>query len=49
MREVNFSQYTLRRHWREVKGALRENLTVWTRQYLKRLLEHTLAATRSPS
>ena len=42
MREVDFSEHTVRRRWREVKTALREDLTVWTRHYLKRLLEHTL-------
>jgi len=47
MREVlDFSERTVRRRWREVKGALREDLTVWTRHYLKRLLEHTLEAER---
>jgi transposase-like protein len=46
MREVDFSEHTVRRRWREVKGALREDLTVWTRHYLKRLLEHTLEEER---
>jgi putative transposase len=42
MREVDFSEHTVRRRWREVKSALREDLTVLTRHYLKRLLEHPL-------
>lgn len=46
MREVDFSEHTVRRRWREVKSALREDLTVWTRHYLKRLLEHTLEEER---
>jgi transposase-like protein len=47
MREVlDFSEQTVRRRWREVKSALREDLTVWTRHYLKRLLEHTLEEER---
>src|SRR5512139_1935931 len=47
MREVvDFSEHTVRRRWHEVKGALREDLTVWTRHYLKRLLEHTLEEER---
>src|SRR5512136_1982598 len=47
MREVlDFSERTVRRRWHEVKGALREDLTVWTRHYLKRLLEHTLEEER---
>jgi len=46
MREVDFSEHTVRRRWREVKTALREDLTVWTRHYLKRLLEHTLEEER---
>jgi transposase-like protein len=47
MREVlDFSERTVRRRWRAVKSALREDLTVWTRHYLKRLLEHTLEEER---
>jgi len=46
MGEVDFSEHTVRRRWREVKGALREDLAVWTRHYLKRLLEHTLEEER---
>jgi putative transposase len=47
MREVlDFSERTVRRRWREVKGALREDLTVWTRHYLRRLLEQTLEEER---
>lgn len=47
MREVlDFSEHTVRRRWRAVKTALREDLTVWTRHYLKRLLEHTLEEER---
>ncbi|HWU38836.1 MAG TPA: IS256 family transposase, partial [Candidatus Acidoferrum sp.] len=38
--------HTVRRRWREVKTALREDLTVWTRHYLKRLLEQTLEEER---
>ncbi|HWU36095.1 MAG TPA: IS256 family transposase [Candidatus Acidoferrum sp.] len=47
MREaLDFSEHTVRRRWREIKTALREDLTVWTRHYLKRLLEHTLEEER---
>jgi transposase-like protein len=47
MREVlDFSEHTVRRRWREIKSSLREDLTVWTRHYLKRLLETTLEEER---
>ncbi len=47
MREVlNVSEQTGRRRWREIKTTLREDLTVWTRHHLKRLLEHTLEEER---
>jgi transposase-like protein len=47
MREVlDFSERTVRRRWREIKTVLREDLTVYTRHYLKQLLQHTLEEER---
>ncbi len=42
MREVDFSEQTIAQRWRQVKGAFREDLTVWTRHLLKRLLQGCL-------
>lgn len=42
MREVDFSERTIVQRWRQVKGFFREDLTVWTRHLLKRLLEGCL-------
>jgi transposase-like protein len=39
MREVDFSERTIAQRWRQVKGVFREDLTVWTRHLLRRLLE----------
>jgi transposase-like protein len=42
MREVDFSERTIAQRWRQVKGVFREDLTVWTRHLLRRLLEGCL-------
>lgn len=42
MREVDFSARTIAQRWRQVKGFLREDLTVWTRHLLKRVSETCL-------
>jgi transposase-like protein len=42
MRELDFSERTIAQRWRQVKGIFREDLTVWTRHLLKRLLEGCL-------
>jgi transposase-like protein len=42
MREVDFSEGTLARRWREIKPNLREDLIPWTRHLLKSLLERCL-------
>lgn len=42
MREVDFSDRTVARRWREIKPNLREDLIPWTRHLLKRLLESCL-------
>ena len=42
MREVDFSDRTVARRWREIKSHLREDLIPWTRHLLKRLLEGCL-------
>ncbi len=38
MREVDFSDRTVARRWREIKPHLREDLVPWTRNMLKHLL-----------
>jgi transposase-like protein len=42
MREVDFSDRTVARRWREIKPHLREDLVPWTRNMLKHLLETCL-------
>jgi transposase-like protein len=42
MREVDFSERTIAQRWRQVKGVFREDLSVWTRHLLRRLLEGCL-------
>jgi transposase-like protein len=42
MREVDFSERTIAQRWRQVKGVFREDLMVWTRHLLKRLLQGCL-------
>ena len=42
MQEVEFPEATLARRWREIKSHLREDLILWTRALLKRLLETSL-------
>lgn len=39
MREVDFSDRTVARRWREIKSDFREDIISWTRNLLKRLLE----------
>ncbi len=42
MREVDFSEGTVARRWREIKPNLREDVIPWTRNMLKSLLERCL-------
>ncbi len=42
MRKVDFSERTIAQRWRQVKGVSREDLMVWTRHLLKRLLQGCL-------
>ncbi len=42
MREVDFSEGTVARRWREIKPNFREDVIPWTRNMLKSLLEYCL-------
>ncbi len=42
MREVDFSEGTAARRWREIKPNFREDVIPWTRDMLKSLLERCL-------
>ena len=49
MREVNFSEATIARRWREIKPNFREDLIPWTRNRLKHLMGVPLAGSGARS